>query len=81
MELCDTCKTVHEKWQAHVFRTSPQVPKGVTGPEMSSRPVETGFDRRAYQRAYMRSYRRRQSLMVQTAKALLEHIAEPWPRG
>ena len=40
-----------------------------------------GFDRKAYQKAYMKAYRRRQSLMLQTAKALLEHVAEPWPRG
>lgn len=41
----------------------------------------SGFDRRAYQKAYMRVYRRKQSLVIQTAEALLGGVAERWPRG
>ena len=83
---CTLCKTDHEKWQAHVFAKAngerrsnqpdcPGINEGVAGGE---RPA---FDRKTYQREYMRSYRKKQSLMLQTAKALLERAAEPWPRG
>ena len=75
---CEICGTEHEKWQAHVFQKNAGPGDVVSSVPLVSSPQ---FDRRTYQREYMRSYRKKQSLMVQTAKALLEHVAEPWPRA
>ena len=41
----------------------------------------TAFDRKAYQRAYMRGYRKRQALMLETAKAIWEGRAEFMKKG
>ena len=88
--LCPICNTKHYGAE-HVFKAdvaqtvrapgTPATSRNAPGVAGSSPAAAATFDRRAYQRAYMRSYRKKQSLMLQTAKALLDHVAEPWPRG
>ena len=77
---CRLCGEKHRLGDAHIFKDSAPV-AATKHKAFSPTPQVVGFDPRAYQKAYMRVYRRRQTLMVQTAQALLGGVAERWPRG
>lgn len=74
--LCPLCKTKHYAREAHVFasikRETVRPVKEVAQAHKATEPLPSQFDKKAYQKLYMRGYRRRRGLLVETLQAALD---------